>query len=194
MPGTYTLKLIIDGTVLTQKIAVKLDPRFKLTPDEIADAHRLALTIRGEISRVSEIVIALQSVRKQLNERAELSKDNAKAADWIKEAKSMVERLDRLEAELHNPKAKVTYDILAMKGGAKLYSQLAPLYDTVKDSDGPVTQGMREVHAGNAKELDRLAGEWRALGAGIARLNDIARTLGLPIVVTPDFSKELERE
>ena len=29
-----------------------------------------------------------------------------------------------LEEKLHNPKAKVTYDILAQKGGAKLYSQL----------------------------------------------------------------------
>jgi hypothetical protein len=75
---------------------------------------------------------------------------------------------------------------LATKGGAKLYSQLATLYDTVKDSDGPVTQGMREVHAENAKELSRLNSVWRALLADdIAHLNDQARTIGQSAIVIP---------
>src|SRR5439155_3593003 len=88
---------------------------------------------------------------------------DAKAAGWIKQATGVVAKLDALEEQLHNPKAEVTYDILAKKGGAKLYSQLAPLYDAVKDADGPVTQGMREVYAENAKELARLDGEWQRL-------------------------------
>src|SRR5207248_861485 len=112
-----------------------------------------------------------------------LNGDN-KAEAWIKQSKDVVAKLDALEEQLHNPKAEVTYDILAKKGGAKLYSQLAPLYDAVKDSDGPVTQGMREVYADNAKELARLEAIWRQLLAeDITQLNDQARTLGQPAIL-----------
>ena len=67
---------------------------------------------------------------------------------------------------MHNPRAKVAYDILAQKGGAKLYSQLAWLFEMLKDSDGPPTQGVREVHAEQEKLLDQHLVEWRSLRSG----------------------------
>ncbi len=187
LPGTYTLKLSVDGKVLTQKVEVKLDPRVKVTPTDLADAHKLALQLRGDITSLSNIVIALKSVRSQIAERTKVLSGYAKAADWIKQAKNVIAKLDALEEQLHNPKAEVTYDILVgRKGGAKLYSQLAPLYDHVKDTDGPVTQGMREVYAEDAKELARLSEIWRALAATeLARLNEEARTLQQPAIVVP---------
>ncbi len=186
LPGVYTLKLVIDGKTLEQKVEVTPDPRFK-SPTEFADAHKLALQLRDDISKCSNIVIALQSARKQIKERVELLKDNPKATDWSKQARDAVKKLDTLEEQLHNPKAQVTYDILAMKGGAKLYSQLAPLYDVVRDSDGPVSQGMREVYAEHAKELARLSIAWdRLLADEIARLNADARNLEQPAVIVPN--------
>ena len=78
----------------------------------------------------------------------------------------------------------MTYDILAMKGGAKLYSQLVPLLYTLMESDAAVTQGVREVYAEHAQELKRLQGQWQALVAGeLARLNEQARDL--PVIVIP---------
>src|SRR5207244_8846213 len=68
-------------------------------------------------------------------------------------------KLDALEEKLHNPKAQVAYDILAMKGGAKLYSQLIFLYNLLLESDGAPTQGIREVHAEQSAELHRLRSE-----------------------------------
>ncbi len=185
-PGTYTLMLRVDGKVLTQKVEVKLDPRSKATPGDLADAHKLALQLRDDVTRLSNIVIALKSVRGQIAERSKALNGDAKAAGWIKQATKVVARLDALEEQLHNPKAEVTYDILARKGGAKLYSQLAPLYDWVKDADGPVTQGMREVYAEDAKELARLSAQWRALVATeIARLNEESRMLQQPAILVP---------
>ena len=54
------------------------------------------------------------------------------AKGLLKEAKAMRRKAGfALEARLHNPKAETTYDILAKKGGAKLYSQLSLLLDAV---------------------------------------------------------------
>jgi hypothetical protein len=180
------LKLVVDGKALTQKVEVKLDPRSRTPRADLEDALKLALQLRDDVTKLSGIVIALKSARQQINERVKALNGDKKAEAWIKNAEPVVTKLTALEELLHNPKAEVTYDILAKKGGAKLYSQLAPLFDAVKDSDGPVTQGMREVYAENAKELARLEAIWRALLADeIAALNEQARKLDQPAIVVP---------
>jgi hypothetical protein len=87
---------------------------------------------------------------------------------------------------LHNPRAEVTYDILAQRGGAKLYSRLSPVYTWTFEADGAPTQGMREVYADQVKELDALDAEFRGLVANdLAALNRQARDLGLGDVMVP---------
>jgi hypothetical protein len=77
----------------------------------------------------------------------------------------------------------VTYDILAMKGGARLYSKLVPLYSWAAEGDGAPTQGMREMQAEHARELTQLEDEWKGLVAGdLAEINRKARDLGLELV------------
>jgi hypothetical protein len=177
----YTLKLHVDGKVLTQQVEVRMDPRVKTSKSELEEAHKLALQLREEITTLSNTVIALKSVRTQIKRRSKALEGDKKAEAWTKQAKEVVTKLDALEEQLHNPKAKVEYDILARKGGAKLYSQITPLYYTVMDADGPVTQGMREVYADNAKELARLEAIWRGLVANeISELNKSGNVIVVP--------------
>ena len=79
----------------------------------------------------------------------------------------------------------MTYDILAMKGGARLYSQLSPLYTFAYEADGVPTQGMREVYAAYARELAAGEAEWKAILTEIDGLNQKAREAGGPHVVPP---------
>jgi photosystem II stability/assembly factor-like uncharacterized protein len=206
-PGVYTLKLTVEGKTLTTKVEVKLDPRETISvgagkkddgpaPDrcsqavlrqgELEDELKLALRIRDDITRLSELVDQLRAVKKQLTARNELLKDNAEAEALVKESKEFVEKLDALEGRLHNPKAKVSYDILAQKGGAHLYSQLAWLFEQVKDADGAPTQGVKEVYEEMSAELKKGEGEWKELLAGdLAKLNEAARKLEVPGIFVP---------
>src|SRR5207248_2463208 len=93
--------------------------------------------------------------------------------------------LDALEGRLHNPKAQVSYDILAQKGGAQLYSQLGGLLEYLREADGAPGQGLREVYAEQARLLRGLEAEWRELVADVARLNEAARTVDVPSVIVP---------
>jgi hypothetical protein len=91
-----------------------------------------------------------------------------------------------LEEKLHNPKAQVSYDILAMKGGAKLYSQLIFLYNLLLESDGAPTQGVKDVYAEQAAELHKLEKEFDSLAGGdVARLNQEAKKIDVPGVLVP---------
>src|SRR5262249_50490003 len=128
-PGTYTLKLTVEGQALEQRVEVRQDPRVTVPAPEIDEQGKLALAVRADITRLTGLVEGMRSVRKQLADRNELLKDNAEAEPLVKAANGLIARLDDVEAKLHNPKAQVGYDILAMRGGAKLYSELIWLFE-----------------------------------------------------------------
>ncbi len=186
-PGKYTLRLKVDGKEFpAATVEVLLDPRTKVSAKDFAEQLELALKVRDDISRVTALVKALRSVKKQIERRAALLRDEPKARSLLKQGKALVEKIDKLEEQLHNPRAKVAYDILAQKGGAKLYSQLANTLENLKDADGAPTQGVREVYADFARELRQLDAEVRKLFAGpLAELNDAARKGDLPTLVVP---------
>ena len=104
------------------------------------------------------------------------------------------EQLDALEEKFHNPKAKVSYDILAQKGGAQLYSQLASLFETAKDADGAPTEGLRDVFKEQAGLLEQYEKAWKELTeSDLKALNERAGKLGYPIVIVP-AEKAQEKE
>jgi hypothetical protein len=99
---------------------------------------------------------------------------------------AFVAKLDALEARLHNPAAEVTYDILAMKGGARIYSRLSPLMSAVVDGDGAPTKGMRDVFEALSAELSKGVGEYDALVAtDLAQLNARSAKAGVGHIVVP---------
>jgi hypothetical protein len=187
VPGVYTLRLTVDGQALPEKkVAVRPDPRVSLPADDLHDQLKLALAVRDDISRVADMANQLRALRGQIQARAKLLKGDKKAAPLLAQGKELVSQLDALEAKLHNPKAEVAYDVLAQKGGAKLYSQLITLLEVLREADGAPGQGVREVYAEHARELRQLAGEVRALvGGALARLNEAARQLDVPAVIVP---------
>jgi photosystem II stability/assembly factor-like uncharacterized protein len=185
-PGTYTLRLTADGKSAEGRVEVRLDPRVEVGERELDEHLKFALEARDAISRLSGDVNRLRAVRKQLADRNELLKDEAGAAELVKEGKALIEKLDVLEEKFHNPKAHVAYDILAQKGGAQLYSQLVLIYEFADDSDGPVTQGMHEVFAEQLKVLAGYESDLNALFTGdLARLNERAKKLDVPGVHVP---------
>jgi len=187
LPGVYTIRLIVDGNTVSTQIKVVPDPRVQVSDEDLRAQFKQAIAIRDEISRLARDLRQLRSVRQQLMNRNDLLKENAAAASLIKESSELIAKLDQLEAELHNPKAEVVYDILAFKGGAKLYSRMSSLYDTSMEGDGPPTQGVRDVFDEQKKELDSHEGRLKHLfETDLAALNATARKLDLPIVVVGD--------
>jgi photosystem II stability/assembly factor-like uncharacterized protein len=217
IPGTYTLRLKAEGHTVAGKLVIEADPRIdqpavadvrvregagnatarwiidhpsRLGPRELQEQLTLALKVRDDISRVTHVVEQLRSVRKQLTDRNALLEKDPKADRLVSATKDLLPRLDDLEDHLHNPKAQVVYDILAQKGGAKLYSQFAWLFEMLKASDGAPTQGVREVYADQTKLLDEYEKKWTALRDGpLARLNETAKKLGYPEVIVPGGKK-----
>ncbi len=200
-PGTYTIKLTVGGQTQTGTLVVKPDPRTKVSPaelgdelgDGLAEQLKLSLSIRDDLTKLTGAVERIRSVKKQLQSRQFVAQELVRAsANGNGQANSLtgvigelVEKLDALEAKFHNPRAEVAYDILAQKGGAKLYSQLAALLGFVQEGDGAPTQGAKEVYAENAKRLQELLSELKALEESIGKFNQQAKDSGVPAVALP---------
>jgi hypothetical protein len=193
-PGKYTVKLTADGETVQIEVMVLLDPRqdpknpdaLKKLLADLDEQQTFALKLRADLNTLAKTVEQLRSVRKQLQDRNALLKEDMKAAELVKSSEEVIKKLDALEEKLHNPKAIVAYDILAQRGGAQLYSQLAWLFDLLNGADGPPTQGMREVYAEQRLLLVKYELEWKLLLADdLAKLNEQAKKLDVPGVILP---------
>jgi hypothetical protein len=188
-PGTYTVRLTVDDRKpFEQTVEVQPDPRLKgkLEKDELAEQLDFARKVRDSITRLAVAVEELRGVRKQLLDRNKLLEGNDKAKALVAATKALSKKLDELEGRLHNPKAETSYDILAQRGGAKLYSQLAWLFELVKESDGSPTQGLLTVYKEQADLLQDEVKKWAKLKENdLADLNAAAKKLDLPTVLVP---------
>jgi hypothetical protein len=186
IPGVYTLRLSADGQQQTAKLVVKPDPRVKLSQADLEAYQAFALEVRDAITRLTTDVNRLKAVREQLQAHTKVLESNPRAAELVNMSKALAKRLDDLESRMHNPEAEVAYDILARKGGAKLYSRLSPLLMFVNEGDGVPTQGMKDVFAEQQKELTGYVGELKALvDKDLATIQLAAKRLDVPFVVVP---------
>ncbi|MFQ5740599.1 MAG: WD40/YVTN/BNR-like repeat-containing protein [Acidobacteriota bacterium] len=187
LPGAYTARLHVEGKSYTTPITVRPDPRNPTSSQDAAKQLDLALRVRDSISELSEKVEQLRALRRQIEARQQLWRNLPQAAATVQAATGVIEKLNALERKLHNPDAEVAYDILAQKGGAKLYSRLAPLLEWLMEGEGAPTQGVREVYAQQKRELAGYVAEFRHLiSEDLGALNSKAKGLNLPDIVVPE--------
>jgi photosystem II stability/assembly factor-like uncharacterized protein len=185
VPGEYTLTLQAGGETLTGTVRVLPDPRVELDAADLQEQVEQSLEIRDAISRLSGAVDQVRSIRSQLQERIGLWERHAAAQSLLDPAREIIARCDALEAKLQNPRAEVSYDILAQKGGVQLYSRMSALYVFTLEGDGRPTQGQRETFAAQSRELAGLLADLERLETGdLAELNRAAAAL--PAVLLPE--------
>jgi len=146
-----------------------------------------ALRVRDDISKLSGLVTSIRSVKEQLQARAkalEPRKTEPPVAELLKASDEVIKRLDALEDRMHNPKAEVTYDILAERGGTRLYSRLSPLQMWAVEGDGLPTRGMQQVLTEQEKELAQFERETDGLiEKEVFNINALAAKLRLGFVI-----------
>jgi photosystem II stability/assembly factor-like uncharacterized protein len=186
VPGSYALKLTAGPRAMTMLLNIKPDPQVQATVEDLQRQVKLALEIRDKISRVTEMVEHIRSLKQQITARNELLKDDAKAMEAAKLGQEIIKKLDSLEGKLHNPNAKIMYDLLGQRGGVQIYSQLSAVYYGLTGSDGPPTQGQEEAYEDQSKKLEKVEGDFKTLVSGdLKKLNDMSRKLEIPAIIVP---------
>ena len=186
-PGKYTLTLHGAGADVQAVVVIDPDPRSPVPPADVERNVSWSLAVLAALDEVVDNVADVTAIRQQVGDlRARISD-----ASGLEELRGTADRVlatcDSIEGTLHNPAAQVSYDILAGRdGGAKLYSQLAGMYDANSSSDYPPAQGLTERFDELTVELRRRQGELATLqGGDLALLERQAVKAGLPRVILP---------
>ncbi len=215
--GKFTVRLTVGKETQSAEVVVKPDPRTFQTlngtpvpvggpglnplvsprlqdvfviPDGTAQ-EKFALELRDHIQTLADTVNRLRSVRKQIDARKELFKENDAANAQLKAEEAFGKKLAALEEKMHNPKAKVVYDVFAAKPGAMLYSQFTFLLGNVIDGDGTPTKAQTDLAADLAKTLAGYSTEWEKLTADdLKGVNETAKKAGLPELYLPPAKKK----
>jgi photosystem II stability/assembly factor-like uncharacterized protein len=191
-PGTYTVKLLAGDQVVTQQVEVKADPRWLAQSKDanpgaaLTQQEVLSLRIRDDITKLSDTVARLRAIKKQIALRKELLKAREDAKELLKQSEALDKKLDSIEEQLHNPRAKISYDIFAQRGGAMLYSQFAWLLANLIEADGAPTKAQLELADELEKQLTELVSRFEATSKDeIGKLNELANKLGVPELYVP---------
>ncbi len=186
LPGTYTLRLNVEGKTFSAPVKVLSDLRVNLPESALKQQLEMALLLRADITHITQTIKKLQSVREQIKNRNEVLKANNKATQLAKDSDTFAEKAESQESKLHNMKAEVAYDVFSFRGGVQLYGRMIALYSVVTDGDGIPTQGMREAYDILKKQWEKQEQEVnQLLSRDLASLNDTAKNIDVPIIFAP---------
>jgi len=147
-PGTYTVRLTVGDTTLSQPLTVLKDPNTTATDADVAAQTQLTAAIRAEQDSVARMINRLEWVRRQLQDLAgQLRGDSTIARD------SAARRIGRLADSLDRKAQAVEgalFDVHltgaredAFRNPTQLYERLAALQSDVAENSSdfaPTTQ------------------------------------------------------
>ena len=185
VPGTYQVRLTVDGQSQTQSFEVRKDPRLSTTPQEYARQLELALQIRDKVSAANQAVIDIREMRKQLNEYSARVKDQK----ILDAAKALVKKLTEVEEELYQTKNRSSEDPLNFP--IKLNNKLSALEGVVESSDNAPTSQSSMVYEDLATKVNAQLQRYKMLSTTeLAAFNRLVREQNVPAVVVPTEAED----
>src|SRR5207245_2332766 len=132
-PGTYQVKLTVDGQTMTETFEVKPDPRLTTTAADYAKQLDLALKIRDKLSETHNAIIQIRDVKKQIDDLVKRVGPQSRAI--VDAGNSLTRKLTEVEEALYQTKNQSSQDPLNFP--IRLNNKLAALLGVVARSETP---------------------------------------------------------
>lgn len=163
-PGTYQVKLTVDGKTMTQSFEVTKDPRLETTQADFAKQLDLLLKIRDKFSETSEAILQIREARKQIEDITNRVKEQPNGKAVSEAATSLKAKLTAVEEELYQTKNQSSQDPLNYP--IRLNNKLAALMGVAGGADSAPTDQTYAV-------FEELVGK---INAQLKKLEDVMRT------------------
>jgi photosystem II stability/assembly factor-like uncharacterized protein len=174
MPGSYSVKLTVDGKAYSQPLAVRMDPRIK-TSD--ADLRRQFEMEAGVVYGMDESFEALQQVRSL---RSQITDRAAKAKGTLADS---LTALDKQAAQLEGASQGAFFGVPPSGKQPETLSTLnqhfGQLLTVVDSADAAPTTQACSVYLELEGSLEKLLAEWKKVQAGLPTLNTSLATAHL---------------
>lgn len=152
-PGTYEVKLTVDGQSYTQPLIVAMDPRSSATPAVLRDQQALGLQIYRDSLKSRRAMAEIQSVQKELKEL------KTKAAGKAE----LTERLNALQHSIDNIVHGTPGQVSAETGLRSANMGLLSALGVVEGGDRAVPSQAIELYKRSSAAMNQRVNEWGQL-------------------------------
>jgi len=181
-PGSYQVKLTVDGKTMTESVEVKPDPRLTTTGADYAKQLDLALKIRDKLTETHNAIIQIRDVKKQVEDlgRRVAGQPNAKAISDA--ARALNKKLTEVEEALYQTRNQSSQDPLNFP--IRLNNKLAALAGVVSRAETPPTDQSYAVYDELAAQIDaQLQKLGQVMKTDVPAFNQLVRDANIPAVV-----------
>ena len=169
-PGTYQVKLTLNGQTYTQSFQIIKDPRLTYTDADLVEQHKFLMAVRDKLTETHEAVRKIRELRKQLEETVKTAQGKSNAEAVTQAAKAINDKLYAIEERLSQYRAKATQDLTNYPVG--IDDKLVMLASFAGKADAPPTKQSYDLFKDLAARVARqvaalqevMQTDWAALG------------------------------
>jgi len=181
-PGTYQVKLTVEGKSYTQPLEIKADPRLSITPADYAKQLELNLKIRDKLSETHNAIIQIRDVRKQVEDLLKRvgGQPNFKVVNDAGTA--LNKNLTAIEEALYQTKNQSSQDPLNFP--IRLNNKLAALGGVVASAEAAPTAQSYAVYDEVVGQIDaQLQKLAQLMRTDVPAFNQLVKDQNIPAVV-----------
>ncbi len=184
IPGTYLVKLTVDGKVESQSLQVIMDPRSPATPEILAEQFQLGQQIFAETMDARRALAEIVSVQKQLDDiRKKVGEQQPPLASALAEAQA---GLVKILTNKDNP-ADRTPSL------QDAYNGLASALRVVEGGDRTASSQAIAVYKESSQQAKARLREWAAFKeTTLPRLNQLLRESNLDPIAIAEVEQAVE--
>jgi len=178
LPGTYTVRLTVDGQSTTEPLTIKMDPRIHTSIEDLTTLHDAQVAMAAAFDSVSKADLAAHAVEEQLN-----APDNASLAAQLAPYRDAVERLLHGAEHPGNGEASGGEHEKPLPGIDEVTGEAGQLYGALSGSDEPATAAVLEGSTQVEADAKQAASAWQGfVEHRLPALNDLLRNAGKPAI------------
>jgi photosystem II stability/assembly factor-like uncharacterized protein len=168
LPGSYLVRLTVDGRKLEQPLTVKPDPRVRLPEGALADQLRLATELSRLLTESSQTLLAAKSEQAQLKALKPTGAAAQAASDYQARLTALLE--SKKEEKPQGAPKELLPDV---------QGHIDALYSELLRADAPPTAAQLAATAAARDALAGLTDGWRRLQGDLPDLNRQLKAAGL---------------
>ncbi len=150
VPGTYKVRLTVNGKSQEQEFKIVKDPRLPNTQNDYDGQFEFLTKVRNEVTRANEAIIKIRNIQQDLKYLKEKTKENEELQKLISDYEK---ELSVIENNIHMTKNQSRQDPLNY--GIRINNRLAFLMADSQRGDYPPTQQAQEFFKEVTQELNK---------------------------------------
>ena len=182
LPGTYQVRLTVNGKQFTAPLEIKPDPRLSVTQQDLEKQFDLLIKIRERVTQAHDTVNQIRDIRTQIGALNKRLEGQAQAKAVADAGKQLDKKMTEIEEVLIQTKAKSNQDVLNYP--IRLNNYLVALGGVVASSDSAPTQVSYEVFDSLSKQVDEQLAKWKTvLNTDVPAYNDVVKQQQVPAII-----------